>query len=233
MWQPQSCSLRMGGPERHCDFCPECHVSSHIHLWIMFLIPFKFWKHVQVLDIDNLCFYFLCYLHHLPTFGYHKSMKDLQREGEGGGGVGRGKGREGKEVRRGRERKRTMFARFTIGNKATRWCRILKKENFVFTWGNMICVLGFVKVAHGHTSCNPSCRLKCLLWTKERNYISRVLKRQQSMKCEISIQVWNAGAGENFTNLLRCVEVLLCPMLAFAQRPFCPADTSHWFLRSV
>lgn len=40
----------------------------------------------------------------------HKLMKDLQREGEGGGGVGRGKGRESKEVRRGRERKRTMFA---------------------------------------------------------------------------------------------------------------------------
>lgn len=102
-------------------------------------------------------------------------MREGKEEGEN---TGERKGREGE-----RNGEREMFTLFTIGgNKAVHWMQnIEKKRNSVVIWGNIICVIGFVKVAHEQNYFSPSQSLKTYSEPKY-DYISKVLKRQESMK---------------------------------------------------
>ena len=96
--------------------------------------------------------------------------------------VGEWRDKKGGKDRNGRKREREMFTWLTIGNKAIHCVKNIEKNSLVIC-RNIICVFGFVKIVHEPISIyfevsnaysNPA-----------YNFISKVLKRQGSMKYEI------------------------------------------------
>lgn len=79
-----------------------------------------------------------------------------------------------------------MFTLFIIGgNKVVYWMQnIEKKRNFVVIWGNIICVIGFVKVVYEQNYFSLLQSFK-IYFELKYDYIFKVLKRQEFMKQEI------------------------------------------------
>ena len=119
----------------------------------------------------------------LMKYFREKKGRTVSGVGKGEGTkVGEGRDKKGGKGRSGRKRERGVFTQLTIGNKAIHCVKNIEKNPLVIC-RNIICVTGFVKIAHepiaiylevSNAYCNPA-----------YNFISKVLKRQESMKYEM------------------------------------------------
>lgn len=159
------CGARLGG-----------YLSSHVCFQITFLIPFKFRKHVNVLDANNLGFYFVYLFFVLFT---HLLLVVLSWWS-----VSREKGKESEKrvVRKGEEevegkRKSEKRLHYLLHvTKQLTGAGYWKKQHSVVIQGSNL----HIWICRGCSwmqDVSPSQSLKCLLWFNEYDYISKVLNR--------------------------------------------------------